>query len=84
MESSDGISDYALDKRISYLESRVRNFRIAVNGTATVEGGFGKLEKSDERLERISNLELAFNKFLLLGNGLSASGSIKNGYHLSA
>lgn len=84
MENSDRIGDYALEKRIAFLEKNVRDFRIAVNGTATVEGGFGKLGASDELLGRLANLEKSFQKFLLLGNGLSVSGSIKSGYHLSA
>lgn len=72
------------EERIRKLENTVRNFKLIVNGTDQIQGGFPRLRKGESLEQRVQNLEQAFGGFSVqVGLGATIDGSIENGYALN-
>jgi hypothetical protein len=68
--------------QISMLENQIRGFRIVVVG-GNIEGGFGRLPKSDDEETRITNIEESMNRFYLDSSDFNVAGGFDSGYVLS-
>lgn len=68
-------------ERINALANKIRDFKVIVAGGADVAGGFGELPKKGPIT--MEHLLESFSKFRLTGtNGVSAHGSLEDGYVL--
>lgn len=68
-------------RRLLGLEKTIRNFKLVVNGTDQLSGGFGELSPVNDPLERLANIEKAFQNFDIVGGlGVNVEGSIRKGY----
>ena len=71
------------DRTLARMENHVRNFTLVVTGPSFVQGGFGQLPPSTDRMQRIQNLHRALDRFELVGDGVDVSGSIHDGFVIS-
>ena len=72
-----------IEERLTKLEYHIRNFNIVVVGDAIVFAEFGKLPKSSDTSERISNLEKSIADFSMVGDAtIEVSGTFDEGYSI--
>ncbi len=65
---------------VGHMEKMIREHQIIVAGDAEIQGGFGRLPRSEHLPTRIENIEKSIKNFSIRGNGLNVAGNFDDGF----